>query len=72
MNEDKHKKFLRLAQLRGERVIKDLQLIANLANRNNYEYSDEEVKALFSAVEEELKLAKFSFMKRKARGIRFE
>lgn len=72
MNEDKHTKFLRLAQLRGERVIKDLQLIANLSNRNNYEYSDEEVKALFSAVEEELKLAKFSFTKRKTRGIRFE
>lgn len=72
MNEDKHERFLRLAKLRGERAIKDLQLIGNLANRNNYEYSDDEVRALFSAVEEELKIAKFSFAKRKERGIRFE
>lgn len=72
MTEDKHEKFLRLAKLRGERVINDLRLIGNLANRNNYDYSDEEVKAIFSAVEEELKLAKFNFVKRKTRGIRFE
>lgn len=70
--EGKHEKFIRLAKLRGERAIKDLRLIGNLANRNNYEYSDEEVKTLFAAVEEELKLAKFNFAKRKARGIHFE
>jgi hypothetical protein len=72
MKEDKHAKFLRLAKLRGERVIKDLQLIANLSNRNNYEYSENEVRAIFSAIEEELKLAKSDFAKKKSRGIRFE
>ncbi len=72
MKEDKHSKFLRLAKLRGERIIKDLQLIANLSNRNNYDYSDDEVRTIFSAIEEELKLAKSDFAKRKTRGIRFE
>lgn len=72
MNKEKHQKFQRLAKLRGERVIKDLQLISNLANRNNYDYRDEDVRAIFSAIEEEVKLAKSDFAKKKARGIRFD
>lgn len=71
MNEDKHSRFRRLAKLRGERVLKDIQLLANLSNRNNYDYTEEEVKILFSAIEEELKAAKFNFNKLKKRGINF-
>lgn len=70
MNEIKHAKFRRLAKLRGERVLNDLHLIANLSNRNNYEYSDEEVRLLFTAIEEELKLAKVGFIPRRKRGIK--
>lgn len=70
MNEDKHEKFRRLAKLRGERVLKDLQLITNLSNRRNYEYNDSDVKALFSVIEEELRVAKTSFIRNKKRGIK--
>ena len=70
MNEDKHEKFRRLAKLRGERVLKDLQLIGNLSNRRNYEYNENDLKALFGVIEEELKVAKASFMRGKKRGIK--
>lgn len=69
MNEDKHAKFKRLAKVRGERVLKDIRLIGNLANKNNYEYTDSEVRALFSAIDEELRLAKMEFSKGKKRNI---
>lgn len=69
MEEDKSEKFRRLATQRGERILKDLRLIANLSNRKNYEYTDTEVKRLFNAIEEELKSARYSFMRNKNRGI---
>lgn len=72
MNQEKHRKFQRLATLRGERVLKDLRLVGNLSNRNNYEYTDAEVKLLFAAIEEELKLARYSFESKKSRGIKFK
>jgi hypothetical protein len=70
MTEDKHSKFRRLAVMRGERVLKDLDLLSNLANRNNYSYTDEEVKVLFGAIDDALRSAKGSFNNKKERGIR--
>lgn len=67
--EDKHEKFRRLATQRGERILKDLRLLANLSNRKNYDYTDEEVRKLFNAIDDELKSAKYSFMRNKKRGI---
>jgi hypothetical protein len=69
MEEDKSTKFRRLAKQRGERILKDLRLMANLSNRKNYEYTDEEVKKLFNAIEDELKSARYSFMRNRKRGI---
>lgn len=60
-NESKNDRFRRLAKLRGERILRDLRLIGNLSNLNNYEYSNEEVKKIFSSIEEELKLSRQRF-----------
>ncbi len=70
MTEDKHEKFLRLGKLRGERVLKDVRLVANLSNTKNYEYKEEEVRRLFSAIEEEVKIAKNEFLKNAQRSIK--
>lgn len=70
MNEDKHDRFKRLAKLRGERILKDLQLLGNLSNRRNYEYTDSEVKALFSVIDEELRATKSGFTRNKKRDIK--
>ncbi|AWT37313.1 hypothetical protein DM785_16485 (plasmid) [Deinococcus actinosclerus] len=59
--ESKNERFRRLAEQRVNRTLKDLRLIANLANRNNYDYSDEEVKSLLHALEKELKLTRAAF-----------
>lgn len=69
MSESKNEKFRRLAKLRGERVLNDIRLLANLSNRNNYEYSEYDIKRLFSPIEEEIRIAKTSFGNRKKREI---
>lgn len=67
MAESKHDKFKRLAISRGERVLKELRLLSNLSNSGNYEYTDEDVKALFSAIESEVKACKARFQPRQRR-----
>ena len=69
--ETKQERFKRLAKLRGERVLKDIQLLGNLSNRNNYEYTDQDVKKLFSVLDDELRSAKAQFISTKKREIRF-
>lgn len=70
MNSKKRANFKRLAKLRGERVLKDLRLLGNLSNTNNYEYTDSEISVIFSTIEEELRITKLGFRKNKKRGIR--
>lgn len=69
MNSTKHEKFKRLAKLRGERILKNLRLLANLSNKHNYEYTDEDVRLIFAAIEEELKITRNSYLRKKKRGI---
>jgi hypothetical protein len=59
--EDKREKFERLAEKRMSDVIKKLRLIGNLSNRNNYEYSDLQVKQILDSLEQEMKLIKNKF-----------
>jgi hypothetical protein len=43
---DKSAKFVELANKRVNKALKDIQLIGNLSNRQNYEYSDEQAKQI--------------------------
>lgn len=70
-SESKNERFKRLAKQRGERALHDIHLLGNLSNRNNYDYSDNEVRKLFSALEDELKQAKSRFASNKRREIKF-
>lgn len=54
-DETRNARFRRLAATRGDRLIREISLLGNLANQKNYEYSPSEVEDLFSPIEEELK-----------------
>ena len=58
---DKRQKFVELAEARVNRAIKDIRLIGNLANRNSYDYSDEDTNKIFRALRKELDAAKDRF-----------
>lgn len=59
--EDKRVKFERLAQKRVSEVLKKIRSIGNLANKNNYEYTDAHVNQFIHAIEDELKSLKNKF-----------
>ena len=43
--------FRRIAQARTNRLLNNLRLLGNTANRNTYYYSDEQVDKIFQTIE---------------------
>ena len=58
---DKSAKFVDLANKRVNRAIKDLKLVGNLANRKNYEYSEEQARKIIKVLQRELENIKQIF-----------
>lgn len=54
-------RWIRLANFRVPRVKKVLASLANLANRQNYEYTHEQATILVSVLEDEVKMIKARF-----------
>lgn len=61
MSATKRERFERLAEKRVTEAIKKIQLIGNLANRYNYDYTEDHVKQILSALESELKALRNKF-----------
>lgn len=57
----KRDRFKRLAALRTNVVLKRIKVLSHCANKQAYEYSEEEVKKIFTAIESELRKARAKF-----------
>lgn len=57
----KYTKFIELANKRVNKTIKDIQLIGNLANKQNYNYTELQAKQIIKALQQELDEVKQSF-----------
>lgn len=53
--------FIRLAEARVNKAMKSIQIIGNLANKGNYEYTDEDVRAIVNALQKEINDMKSKF-----------
>ena len=62
---DKRENFLRLAEARMEKALKSISLLGNLANKSSYEYTDEEVEMMFSALEDMIAEVRSEFVSKK-------
>jgi len=60
-NETKRDRFVRLAEARTNKILDMLKLLGNCSSKANYEYSEEDVKKIFAAIERETKNAKAKF-----------
>ena len=58
---DKREKFVEIAEKRINRLIKDIRLIGNLSNKSNYSYADEDVRKMFTAIENEVRASRRKF-----------
>ena len=61
MRTEDRQKFIRLANKRVSNAMRAIQLVGNLSNRSNYDYTDEDVAKIFKALQDELSVCKRRF-----------
>lgn len=59
--ENRDDRFKRVAAKRTNDIIHKIRLLGNCSNRSSYNYDEQQVNRIFSAVEQELKAAKARF-----------
>lgn len=57
----KSDRFERLAERRVTEALRRIRLVGNLANRRNYDYTDDHVRQVIDALEAELRQLKHRF-----------
>lgn len=57
----KRENFVRLAEARVNRALREIRLIGNLSNRGAYEFSEGDVRRVFGALQKGLDAAKGRF-----------
>ena len=60
--ETKRDRFIRIAEARTNKILEMMRLLGNCSSKNNYEYTDEDIKKIFGALERELKNTKNKFL----------
>lgn len=58
-------RFKEVASRRVQEILYKMKLLKNCANKANYSYTDEQIKKIFSAIDEEWKHVKLEFNKHK-------
>lgn len=59
--ESRKERFIRIAENRTNKIIDMIRSLSNCSNKINYDYSEEDVKKIFVAIDKELKTAKLKF-----------
>ncbi|MDD5885378.1 MAG: hypothetical protein PUC66_04990 [Erysipelotrichaceae bacterium] len=73
--ENKKENFKRISENRVSKILVLLSQLTNLSNSSYYEYTDEDIEKIFTAIEEETKKSKEMLLKgknNKKRQKRFE
>lgn len=63
--EGKKERFSRIAANRTNRILDQLRLLGNCSNTSNYSYTEEDVRKIFTAIENEVKIQKSKFEEKK-------
>jgi hypothetical protein len=71
MNETRSDRFKRLATQRTNAVLDKLRLVSNLSNKSNYEYTEEDLRKIFSAIETQIRVVKTRFTGAKKNDFKF-
>lgn len=61
MENEKHERFERIAEARTNKVINDIRILSNCANKHNYTYTPEEAAQILRAIDEAVRDLKIAF-----------
>ena len=68
----KRERFVRIIEIRVNRILDDLEKLGNCSNKKNYKYSEDDVKTIFSAIDKKTKEIKNKFLLTKANKNKFQ
>ncbi len=57
----RRERFENVAARRTQKIIEYLDSLSNCSNKSNYEYTDEDVKKMFSAIKEKVRITEGAF-----------
>lgn len=57
----KRERFVKIAENRTNKIIDMIKLLGNCSNKNNYKYDEDDVRQIFNAIDNELKITKSRF-----------
>ena len=61
-NETKRERFVRIAEARTNKILEMMRLLGNCSSKSNYDYSEEDIRKIFTALEKEMKNTKNKFL----------
>ena len=70
--ENKQNNFKRIAENRTNKIITMINSLGNLSNTSIYEYTDEQIEAMFSAIQKELDAQKSKLLSKDNKKRKFE
>lgn len=59
--DEKRERFVRIAEKRTNKILEQIRLLGNCSNKHNYSYSEEDIRKIFSVIENELKETKMKY-----------
>lgn len=71
MSVDKKANFVRIAEARTNKIIESIALLGNLSNSSYYEYTQEQIDAMFDAIQNELDSQKKKFSEQESKKKKF-
>lgn len=71
-SEQKREAFLRLAERRTNTVLEKVRILGNLANHYAYEWTEDDVRLIFNAIDEEVRLTRARFLQTQRKGREFK
>lgn len=69
--ETKHQRFKRLATQRTNSILDRIRVLGNCANRNDYDYTEEDISKIFSVIDREIRKVKGKFNQNPKRNYKF-
>jgi hypothetical protein len=70
--ETKREKFVRIAEQRVNTILDQFRKLGNLSNVRNYDYTEKDIKKIFSILSSELKNVKKKFDSKKIKRGKFK
>ena len=61
MSTEREENFRRIAESRTNKIIKAISLLGDLSNKSYYEYTEEQINAIFNAIQNELDVQRGKF-----------